>query len=281
MAQSQIEDIKRKRKWHISVILIAAIIVTNLPIIWVLLSSFKTSIQITNTEPIWVFSPTLEHYVSLFTKKGDFDFFAYLINSLVVSVSTTGLALMFSYPAAYSIARYKTLGDHYSFWVLSIRMLPPVIFLIPISMLFAIYGLTDTRLGIILAYLTFNIPFATWIIKSFIEDIPVDLEKAAAMDGYNTLQIMTKIILPLTRSAAAAVAIICFIFSWNEFLMALVISFYKSTTLTVGSATFVTGYGIRWGKIAAATIIAIIPTLTVGFIGQRYLVRGLTMGAVK
>ena len=94
MAQSQIEDIKRKRKWPISAILIAAIIVTNLPIIWVLLTSFKASVQITNAEPIWVFSPTLEHYVSLFTKKGDFDFFAYLINSLVVSVSTTGLALM-------------------------------------------------------------------------------------------------------------------------------------------------------------------------------------------
>lgn len=281
MAQSQIEDINRKRKWPISAILIVAIIVTNLPIIWVLLTSLKESVQITNAEPIWIFKPTLEHYSSLFTKKGGFDFFAYLINSLIISVSTTSLALIFSYPAAYSIARYKTLGDHYSFWVLSIRMLPPVIFLIPISILFAIYGLTDTRIGITLAYLTFNIPFATWIIKSFIEDIPIDLERAGAMDGYNTLQIMTKIILPLTRSAVAAVAIICFIFSWNEFLMALVISFYKSTTLTVGSATFVTGYGIRWGSIAAATIIAIIPTLTVGFIGQRYLVRGLTMGAIK
>jgi len=281
MASLRSGEIGQKKAWHISVILIVAILITNLPIIWVLLTSFKLSTDITNTTPMWVFRPTLSHYVSLLTQKGDFDFFKFLVNSLVVSISATGLALIFAYPAAYSIARYKTLGDNYSFWILSIRMLPPVIFLIPISILFALYRLTDTRIGIILAYLTFNIPFATWIIKSFIEEIPVDLERAAAMDGYSTFQIMVKIILPLTRSAVAAMAIICFIFSWNEFLMALVISFLKSTTLTVGAATFVTGYGIRWGKIAAATTIAIIPTLTVGYIGQRYLVRGLTMGAVK
>jgi multiple sugar transport system permease protein len=281
MVDRKTEDIKQRTRWLIPLILIIAILITNLPIIWVLLTSIKPSTDITNPEPLWVFRPTLNHYISLLTQKGDFDFFKFLANSLIVSVSTTALALIFSYPAAYSIARYKTLGDNYSFWILSIRMLPPVIFLIPISILFALYRLTDTRVGIILAYLTFNIPFATWIIKSFIEDIPVDLERAAAMDGYSTFQIMTKIILPLTRSAVAAMAIICFIFSWNEFLMALVISFLKSTTLTVGAATFVTGYGIRWGKIAAATTIAIIPTLTVGYIGQRYLVRGLTMGAVK
>ncbi len=281
MAKRTIEEIKRRSKWYIPFLLILAILVTNLPILWVLLTSFKVTTDITNVKPLWIFKPTLEHYISLLTQKGDFDFFKMLINSLIVSVSTTVLALVFAYPAAYSIARYKTLGDNYSFWVLSIRMLPPVVFLIPISILFAMYRLMDTRVGIILAYLTFNIPFATWIIKSFIEDIPVDLERAAAMDGYSTFQIMTRIILPLTRSAVAAVGIICFIFSWNEFLMALVISFTRSTTLTAGAATFVTGYGIRWGKIAAATTIAIIPTLTVGYLGQRYLVRGLTMGAVK
>ena len=124
---------------------------------------------------MWVFRPTFEHHISLLTQKGDFDFFRLLGNSLIVSVSTTVLALVLAYPAAYSIARYKTLGDNYSFWVLSIRMLPPVVFLIPISILFSIYRLMDTQIGIILAYLTFNIPFATWIIKSFIEDIPVDL----------------------------------------------------------------------------------------------------------
>jgi multiple sugar transport system permease protein len=290
MAKRKIEDIKHRPKWHITLVLIIAIVVFNFPIFWILTTSFKPSTLITESKPVWMFRPTLNHYIDLMTgsservaqaTKGDFDFFAYLTNSLIISISTTVIAIALAYPAAYSLARFRTLGDNYSFWVLSIRMLPPVVFLIPISILFALYRLMDTRIGIILAYLTFNIPFACWIIKSFIEDIPMDLEKAAMIDGYSQWEVMIKIIFPLTKSAVAAVMIICFIFSWNEFLFALVISFIKSTTLTAGAAQFVTGYGIRWGKISAACIIAILPTLTVGLVGQRYLVRGLTMGAVK
>jgi len=290
MAKKRIEDIKHRPKWHITLVLIIAIIIFNFPIFWIFMTSIKPSTLITESKPVWKFSPTLDHYIFLMTgeservatsTKGDFDFFLYLTNSLIISIATTVIAVLLAYPAAYSLARFRTLGDNYSFWVLSIRMLPPIIFLIPISILFALYRLTDTRVGIILAYLTFNIPFACWIIKSFIEDIPADLENAAMMDGYSRWHVMIKIIFPLTKSAVSAVMIICFIFSWNEFLMALIISFIKSTTLTAGAAQFVTGYGIRWGKISAAAIIAIIPTITVGLIGQRYLVRGLTMGAVK
>jgi len=281
MPKGRIQKIKSKRKWHISLILIVAILITTFPIIWIVITSFKPTVLITNAKPLWIFRPTLEHYYSLLMEKGEFDFFKYFSNSLIVTIATTVFAIIIAYPAAYSLARYKTLGDNYAFWILTIRMLPPVIFLIPIAILFAIYGLTDKKIGLIIAYLTFNVPFATWIIKSFIEDIPADLERAAYMDGYSQFQVMTKIIMPLTRSAVVAVAIICFIFSWNEFLYALVISFVRSTTMTVGAAQFVTGYGIRWGRIGAAATIAIIPTLTIGFLGQRYLVRGLTMGAVK
>jgi multiple sugar transport system permease protein len=297
MAERRIEDIRHRRKWPIWVVLIIALAVTLFPIFWTLITSFKPSTVITDPKPVWIFKPSLEHYKSVLVKEKEtqdfatgqqsivgiqtFDFYKYLINSLVIAICTTVLAMVFAYPAAYSLARYRTLGGNYSFWVLSVRMLPPVIFLIPISILFGIYGLSDTRLGIIIAYLTFNIPFACWIIKSFIEDIPPDLEKAAYMDGYSRFQVMTKIVFPLTRSAVAAVMIICFIFSWNEFLFAMVISFIRATPLTAGIGLFVTGYGIRWGRIAAAAVIAIIPTIVVGQIGQRYLVRGLTMGAVK
>jgi multiple sugar transport system permease protein len=281
MPTQRIEEIKRRAKWHIQAVLIIAVIVTLLPIIWVLLTSFKPNTLITESKPLWVFKPTLEHYKSLLTQRGDFDFPKFITNSFIITIATTVFAIIIAYPAAYSIARFKTLGDNFSFWVLTQRMLPPIIFIIPLSILFAMYGLSDTRLGLIIIYLTFNVPFATWIFKSFIEDIPPDLERAAYMDGYSQFQVMTRIIMPLTRSAVVAVTIICFIFSWNEFLFALIISFFKSQTLTVGAAQFVTGYAIRWGKISAATIIAIIPTIVVGFIGQRYLVRGLTMGAVK
>ena len=297
MSERKIEDVRHKRKWHIWLILIIALVVTLFPLFWTLVTSFKDSTEITSAKPIWIFKPTLEHYKSILLKEKEtqdfetgtqsivgiqtFDFYKYLINSLVIAISTTVLAMVIAYPAAYSLARYRTLGDNYSFWVLSIRMMPPIVFLIPISILFALYGLSDSRIGIIIAYLTFNIPFACWIIKSFIEDIPVDLEKAAYMDGYSRFQVMTKIVFPLTRSAVAAVMIICFIFSWNEFLFAMVISFIRATPLTAGVGLFVTGYGIRWGRISAAAVIAIIPTIVVGLIGQRYLVRGLTMGAVK
>jgi multiple sugar transport system permease protein len=291
MAERKIEDIKRKPKWHIFLVLVIALIITNFPILWVVFTSFKPATDITSRAPVWIFTPTLENYKTILLPAGEavgtgvgqqtFAFYKYLLNSLVVSISTTILAMIIAYPAAYSLARFRTLGNNYSFWVLSIRMLPPIIFLIPISILFGLYHLTDTRIGIVIAYLTFNIPFACWIIKSFIEDIPVDLEKAAYMDGYSRFRVMTKIVFPLTRSAVAAVMIICFIFSWNEFLFAMVISFTKATTLTAGTALFITGYGIRWGRISAAAVIAIIPTLAVGLIGQRYLVRGLTMGAVK
>lgn len=272
---------KKNRKTFIYVILFIAVIITNFPIIWLVFTGFKPTVDIIKPIPVWFFKPILKHYVNVLSTTADFDFMAYLVNSLIVTISSTLLSIVVAYPAAYSMARFNTGGDNYSFFVLSIRMLPPVIFLVPISILFSIYGLTDTRTGIVLAYLTFNIPFATWIIKSFIEDIPVDLERAAYMDGYSRFQVMRKIIFPLTRSSVVAVFIICFIFSWNEFLFALVISFMKSTTLTVGAARFVTGYGIKWGSISAAATIAIIPTIIVGFIGQRYLVRGLTMGAVK
>jgi multiple sugar transport system permease protein len=297
MSERKIEDIRHKRKWPIWLVLIVALAVTLFPIFWTLVTSLKPSTEITNPEPIWLFKPTLEHYKSILIASKEtedfasgqqsivgiqtFDFYKYLLNSLVIAISTTVLAMIIAYPAAYSLARYRTLGDNYSFWVLSVRMLPPIVFLIPISILFGIYGLSDSRLGIIIAYLTFNIPFACWIIKSFIEDIPPDLEKAAYMDGYSRFQVMTRIVFPLTRSAVAAVMIICFIFSWNEFLFAMVISFIRATPLTAGVGLFVTGYGIRWGRIAAAAVIAIIPTVVVGLIGQRYLVRGLTMGAVK
>jgi len=271
---------QREKLVSVYVLLVIGLVLTNLPIIWLFLCSIKPEVDIISG-PKWVFSPTLRNYLDLFRRSGDFDFVKCFVNSCIITGVTTLISLLISFPAAYSMARYKTGGDNYSFWVLSIRMMPPVVFLIPISVLFSAYRLTDTHVGVIMAYLTFNIPFATWIMKSFIEDIPVELEMSAYIDGYSQLDMMRKIVFPLFRPAVIAVGIICFIFSWNEFMYALVITFWNSSTLTVGAAKFITGYGIQWGRIAAATMVAIVPTLIIGYLGQRYLVRGLTMGAVK
>ena len=279
---------RKNNRIVIYILLIIGVLIFNFPIIWVIMTSLKPTVDIGNSIPVWKFQPIFEHYRVLFGGKSgvaatgsQFEFWKYFRNSMVISISATLLSIIISFPAAYSIARFKTGGGNFSFWILSQRMLPPIIFLVPISILFNIYKLTDSQFGIILVHLTFNIPFATWIIKSFIEDIPTEFEQSAYLDRYSRFDVMIKIIFPLVRSGIVAVGVICFIFSWNEFIFTLIISFIRSTTLTVGAARFVTGYGIEWGKISAAAVISIIPTIIVGIVGQRYLVRGLTMGAVK
>lgn len=281
--------LRKNNKLGIYILLVMGIIIFNSPIIWVIITSLKPDLLIGSDVPVWIFRPVLEHYQVLLGGKqaglaafgSEFEFGKYFRNSLIITISATALSIALSYPAAYSIARFKTGGGNLSFLILAQRMLPPIIFLVPISILFRFYHLIDRPFGIILVHLTFNIPFATWVIKSFIEDIPIEFEHSAYLDRYSRFDVMTKIIFPLTRAGIVAVSVICFIFSWNEFIFTLILSFIKATTLTVGAARFVTGYGIEWGKIAAATTIAMIPTIIVGLVGQRYLVRGLTMGAIK
>jgi len=280
---------RKNNRMVIYILLIIGILIFNFPIIWVIMTAFKPDVAIGNNVPVWRYTPTLEHFQVLLGGKSiglqefgsEFEFWKYFRNSMLISIATTVLSIIISFPAAYSIARFKTGGGNFSFFILAQRMLPPLIFLVPISILFNIYHLTDTQIGIILVHLTFNIPFATWIIKSFIEDIPIEFEQSAYLDRYSRFDVMMRIVFPLVRSGIVAVAVICFIFSWNEFIFTLIISFIKATTLTVGAARFVTGYGIEWGKIAAASVVSMIPTISVGILGQRYLVRGLTMGAVK
>lgn len=263
------------------VALLVGAFLSAFPILWMVLTSFKPDPLITNPKPIWIFAPTLEHYRNIFTTARDFTFWSYFANSLIISGVSTLIAIVAGYFCAYSISRFNTGGPNFSYWILSIRMLPPAVFITPIVILFGFYGLMDTHIGIILMYLIFNVPFAVWIFLSFIDDVPVDLEQAALLDGYSRFTVLRKIVLPLTAPSIVAVGLICFIFSWNEFLFALVISFQKAATLTVGTARFVGGYGIWWGRISAALTIAAIPPVVVGLLGQKYLVRGLTMGAVK
>ena len=160
-------------------------------------------------------------------------------------------------------------------------MLPPVVFLIPMGMLFMSYHLLDTKFGLIIVYLTFNIPFATWTLKSFIEEIPREIEESALIDGAGRLGVITKVTFPLCAPGLVAVSLICFIFSWNEFLYALVLTSLRAVTMTVGTARFLTGYAIWWGDISAAATVAMIPVIILGFLSQKYLVRGLTLGAIK
>ena len=245
------------------------------------MTSFQMRPDIISDHPVWIFRPTLEHYIRVLARKEVFPVDLYFSNSLIVTISTTLLAILITFPAAYSIARFNTGGRNLSFWILSIRMLPPVVFLIPIGMLFMSYHLLDTKFGLIIVYLTFNIPFATWTLKSFIEEIPREIEESALIDGAGRLGVITRVTFPLCAPGLVAVSLICFIFSWNEFLYALVLTSLRAVTMTVGTARFLTGYAIWWGDISAAATVAMIPVIVLGFLSQKYLVRGLTLGAIK
>jgi len=259
-------------------ILLLASIVALIPIIWTFHLSIKPESLLYVLPPVLRFKPTAEHYLEVFTY---YPFGKYILNSIIVTTISTLVTLAVSFPAAYSMARFKTGGDNFSFWVLSIRMLPPIVFAVPMFILIQSYGLLDTWWALILVYLTFNIPLAVWILKSFIEDLPVECEEAAMLDGCSRLKAMVAITFPLVAPALIAVAILNFIFSWNEFLFALILTFTEARTVQVGVAEFVTGYAIIWGAIAAAGCIAVIPTLVFTMLARRYLVRGLTMGTVK
>ena len=260
------------------IILLLASIVALIPILWTFHLSIKPESLLYSLPPVWKFKPSLEHYVKVFTY---YPFAKYILNSIIITTVSTLITLAVSFPAAYSIGRFKTGGDNFSFWVLSIRMLPPIVFAVPMFLLMQSYGLLDTWWALILVYLTFNIPLAVWILKSFIEDLPVECEEAAMLDGCSRLKAMIIITFPLIAPALIAVAILNFIFSWNEFLFALILTFTEARTVQIGVAEFVTGYAIIWGAIAAAGCIAIIPTLAFIMLARRYLVRGLTMGTVR
>lgn len=269
----------RKSWWAYS--LIAVFILTfNIPIVFTILNSFKTNQQILTQPPVWIFSPILEHYERIFSD-ANFPVWFYLKNSMSVSVIGTLLTLLIAFPAAYTMARHNTGGEKYEFWLLSTRMLPGAVFIIPTYVLFSTLGLVDSIFGLILINLSFNLPLAIWIIRGFIREIPLEIDEAADLDGASTLQIMRKIIFPMTAPGLIAVAVLTFAASWNEYFFSLVFTDLHATTFTVAGQRFMTGHAIMWGEISAAVTIAVIPVIMVAFIFQRFMVKGLSMGAVK
>lgn len=261
-------------------LLILVVLVLNFPIIFMFITSFKEDNLIMLTRPVWIFRPVLEHYRALFTNP-IFPFNRFILNSVLAAGGGTALALAISLPAAYSIARFRTGGKSFAFTVLSLRMAPPIVFAIPMYVLMRYYGLIDSVMALIIVYLTFNIPLSVWVLRSFIEDLPAELEETAMVDGCTRWGALFRITVPLLRPGIGAVIILNFIFSWNEFLFAFFLTFDKAVTAPVGTAKFVTGYIILWGNIAAASVIAILPALILGLVMQRQLVRGLTLGAIK
>lgn len=253
------------------------------PVYWMLTISLKREVDQFAVPPLWFsFTPTLAHYRDAFFNRA---FGQYLITSAIVAVSSTICALVIGTMAAYALARFKMPGRldrKLSLWILSTRMFPPIVTAVPLFLLMGDLGLLNTRASLIILYTGFNLPFVVWMMRGFFIEVPRELEEAAMVDGDSRLGALRRVLLPLVAPGLAATAVFCLIICWNEFLFALVLTQTDAAmTLPVGIAGRVTQYEIKWGVMSAAGVVAMVPILLFALAVQRYLVRGLSLGAVK
>lgn len=260
-----------------------ALIAALAPIYWMFTISLKTELDQFAVPPPWFnFTPTLEHYHDAFVTR---SFWHYLLTSAIVAVASTICALVLGTLAAYALARFRLpydLDRRLSLWILSTRMFPAIVTAVPLFLMMRDLRLLNTKAALIIVYTAFNLPFVVWMMRGFFDEVPRDLEEAALVDGDSRMGALVRIVLPLVAPGLAATAVFCLIVSWNEFLFALVLTQTDaSMTLPVAIAGRVTQFEIKWGVMSAAGAVAIVPILVFAMAMQKYLVRGLSMGAVK
>ncbi|MCB9152413.1 MAG: carbohydrate ABC transporter permease [Caldilineaceae bacterium] len=249
------------------------------PILWMVLTSFKTEQVAFAFPPRLIFTPTLENWRIALVGT---DYLNFLGNTLIITFVSTLAALILGVPAAYAMAFYATKRtDGSLLWVMSTRMLPPAGVIVPIYVIFQRLGLLDTFLGIIIIYTGMNVPLVIWMVRSFMLDIPFEIIEAARMDGVTLWQEIARMVLPLIVPGLAATALLCFIFAWNEFFFAFNLTTKTAAPLSVYISSFKTAEGLFWAKMSAAATATVFPVLIAGWVAQRQLVTGLTMGAVK
>ncbi len=250
-----------------------------LPYLWLVLTSFKHRPDILSSPPRVLISPTLENYSVILSEK---DFGGYILNSFIVGISSTLIAVSIGTLAAYAFSRFHVpAGNHLFFYILSTRLGPPVAYALPMYLLCYKLGLLNINAGVIMAHATFNMVLVVWMMKSFFDDVPREVEEAAYLDGCSHYQVLQKIALPMALPGLATVAIFVMLFSWNELLFALLLSAGKMRTVTVMIPSLVMHTGTLWGEVAAASVLQTLPVLAFTFLMQKHLVRGLTFGAVK
>ena len=249
------------------------------PPVMLFLTSIKTEMDALSFPPKWIFTPTSNNYTDIFHTS---PFFKYIRNSVIVAAMNTAASIGLGSLAAYSLARFKFRGsDNLAFWILSIRMMPPVAAIIPLYIIMKNLHLLDTPWCLVVVYLTFNLPFVVWMMKGFFEDVPREIEEGALIDGCSDFEVFRKVALPLAAPGLAATAILVFIFSWNEFLFALILTGTKAVTLPVGIIGYMKETGINWGYMTAGGMLALIPVIVFTILVQKHLVKGLTLGALK
>jgi len=243
---------------------------------WMIEASFKTQLQNTAVPPLLIFQPTLDNFVTVFSRN---PMWRFLLNSTVVGAGATLLALILGLPAAYGIARYKQ--QRLAVAILVARIMPGISYLVPWFIMFSRLKLIGSYVTLILAHLMITLPMTIWLMIGFFEDIPRELDEAAFIDGCNPFEAFIRIALPLTRPGIAASAILSFIFSWNNFLFSLVLANQQTRPLPVAVFSFISYTQVDWGGLNAAATIVTLPVLIMILFAQKHMVRGLTLGSVK
>lgn len=250
------------------------------PIVWSVLNSFKTDKDALAYPPKLFFEPTLNAYRDVLF--GPESIIPNLISSMIISVGTTVVTMLMAIPAAYALARLRFRGKKFTgFYVLATQMLPPVGIIIPYYIVLRNIGWIDSYQGIILIYLSFSLPFAIWLLVSYFEDIPYEMEEAAYLDGASRLRTLWRIIIPQVRGGIAVTVVFVFLNAWNEFLFAVVLSGNTVRPVTIAMFNFVSVEQTLWAKLAAVSVLAMLPVVVLGVVAQKHIVKGLTVGAVK
>lgn len=249
------------------------------PVLWMFNISLKTRAQIAVPVPTFLFRPTLENYTAIFQNG---NLVRYAMNSLIIASVTTVITVLLAALSAYGLARFTFRGrEGLLTWILSLRMMPAIAVVVPFYIMYQRLGLLDTYPGIVLAYLPVTLPFAIWLLYSFIRDIPIVLDEAAMLDGCGPWRTFLEIVFPVSLPSVAVTAIFTFIVCWNEFLLALILTANRAKTLAVGMSEFILSYEVLWGQISAAAIVMLLPLLVLVYLVQRHIVKGMTLGAVR
>jgi multiple sugar transport system permease protein len=315
---TRVDKVHPRAKWGKSIRVILTVIVTFImiiPVLVMVMTAFKSRADIVTPPPKVFFNPTLEGFLYLFTDRsvlspsnleaeranpgdlnywqklalsvgqkinGPSDYVGRLKNSVIIAGTSTILSVILGLFAAYAFSRFKIAGkDDLLFFILSTRMLPGVVVTIPLFLLYKMLGWNDTHIGMIILYTVFNLSFSVWLLKGFIDEIPVEYEEAALVDGYTRLQAFFKIVLPQAVNGIAATTVFCLIFAWNEYAFALMLTSEKARTAPPSIATMLGSGGLEWSAIAAGSLGFLIPVVIVTFTLRDYLLRGVTFGAVR
>ena len=250
------------------------------PVLWGLMTSFKSERDVLAYPPVWLFTPTLDHYREVIF--GASSILPNLWSSLVVSTAATALTMLFAVPAAYALARLRYPAKQASgFYILATQMLPPVGLIIPYYLALQKIGGLDTYSGLTAIYLTFSLPFAIWLMVSYFEDLPFEMEEAALLDRAGRLRALWFVILPQVRGGIAVTTIFVFLNAWNEFMFAVVLGGNRVRPVTVAMFNFISVEQTQWARLAAGAMVAMAPVILIGMLAQRHIVKGLTVGAVK